>query len=52
MLRRRRVPSTLYLGVRRSGPGLSAHAWLRSGPAIVTGGIDESARYPPIAWFS
>jgi len=52
MLRRRRVPSTLYLGVRRSGPGLIAHAWLRSGPAIITGGIEESATYPPVAWFS
>jgi hypothetical protein len=52
MLRRRRVPTTLYLGVRRAGPALVAHAWLRSGPAIVTGGAEESATYPPIAWFS
>lgn len=52
MLSRRQVPSTLYLGARRSGPGLTAHAWLRSGPAIVTGGIEESAQYLPIAWFS
>lgn len=52
MLHRRRVPSTLYLGARRSGRGLTAHAWLRSGPAIVTGGIEESGQYLPIAWFS
>jgi hypothetical protein len=52
MLRRRGVPSTLYLGARRSGAGLAAHAWLRSGTAIVTGGIEESALYPPVAWFS
>jgi hypothetical protein len=52
MLRRRRVPSTLYLGVRRSGPGLSAHAWLRAGSSIITGGVEESAAYPPVAWFS
>ncbi len=52
MLRRRRVPSTLYLGVRRSGRDLSAHAWLRSGQAIVTGGIEESTNYQPIAWFT
>jgi hypothetical protein len=31
---------------------LAAHAWLRSGTAIVTGGIEESALYPPVAWFS
>ena len=62
MLRRRGVPATLYLGVRRSPSGLDAHAWLRSGPAIITGGQDESAPepganttaslFPPVAWFS
>ena len=41
MLRRRRIPSTLYLGVARPVPeagGLSAHAWLRCGAEILTGG--------------
>jgi len=37
MLRRRGVGSTLYLGVNPSA-GLDAHAWLRSGSLIVTGG--------------
>jgi hypothetical protein len=52
MLRRRGVASTLYLGARHSGSGLTAHAWLRTGPAIVTGGAEESSLYPPVAWFS
>lgn len=52
MLRRRGVASTLYLGARHSGSGLAAHAWLRTGPAIVTGGAEESTLYPPVAWFS
>ncbi len=39
MLRRRGLPSVLYLGVRReSASGFSAHAWLRCGPHAVTGG--------------
>ena len=43
-LHRRRIPTTLYLGVALSkGPasapaGMEAHAWLRCGPLIVTGG--------------
>jgi hypothetical protein len=38
MLRRRKIGSTLNLGVKK-GPGrdLSAHAWLRCGSQIVTG---------------
>lgn len=38
MLRRRRVASTLYLGVARSESQVEAHAWVRSGTFIVTGG--------------
>ena len=40
MLRRRAIGSTLYLGVARAGEGesqASAHAWLRSGPLVLTG---------------
>jgi hypothetical protein len=40
MLRRRGLPSTLYLGVERVHEGekwLEAHAWLRSGTDFVTG---------------
>jgi hypothetical protein len=38
MLRRRKIGSTLSLGVKK-GPGrdLSVHAWLRCGSLIVTG---------------
>lgn len=39
MLRRRGVASTLYLGLARGeGGALQAHAWLRCGRAVVTGG--------------
>lgn len=38
MLRWRRVPSTLYLGLAKDGEGeLEAHAWLRCGSRILTG---------------
>lgn len=38
MLQRRKIASTLYLGVRRPAEhALQAHAWLRSGEAILTG---------------
>ncbi len=39
MLRRRGLPSRLYLGTRKDETGkLTAHAWLRSGSEIVVGG--------------
>lgn len=43
MLRRRNIPSTLYLGVARekSGASAQAHAWLRCGSYYVTGGEDR-----------
>lgn len=37
MLRRRGIPSTLYLGADPAR-GYDAHAWVRSGAVIVTGG--------------
>ena len=37
MLQRRKIPYTLYLGVKMNGPKLEAHAWLRSGPHFLTG---------------
>jgi hypothetical protein len=45
-LRRRGIPTTLYLGVAlnktevdgSTRPGMEAHAWLRCGPFLVTGG--------------
>ena len=40
MLKRRKIHSTLYLGVAREGQSkINAHAWLRSGRCLVTGGI-------------
>lgn len=40
LLRRRSIPSTLYLGAafKADKTGLEAHAWLRCGPLYVTGG--------------
>ena len=38
MLQRRRLPSTLYLGLAKEGEAqLQAHAWLRCGQRILTG---------------
>jgi len=38
LLRRRDIPATLYLGCRLEADSeMKAHAWLRSGPRIVTG---------------
>jgi len=38
MLRRRQIPSTLYLGVAKKEDGdLNAHAWIRCGDRILTG---------------
>jgi hypothetical protein len=39
MLRRRDLSGTLYLGVAKDGDGkIQAHAWLRCGNDILTGG--------------
>jgi hypothetical protein len=38
LLKRRNIPYTLYLGVAKDEhKDLAAHAWLRCGPAIITG---------------
>ena len=40
MLKRRRIPYTLYLGLTKNGEiekGIKAHAWLRSGNLVLTG---------------
>jgi hypothetical protein len=51
MLERRKIASTLYLGTARDGEGrLIAHAWLRSGPIIVTGG-EEMPAFTTVAIF-
>lgn len=49
MLRRRQVPSVVYLGVAKDGEGdLSAHSWLRCGEGLLTG-ASGFERYRPIA---
>jgi len=52
MLRRRRLPSVLYLGVDHGDESwLDAHAWLRCGTAFVTG-EPEHERFKILATFS
>ena len=52
MLRRRSVSSTLYLGLLKEGEEkYSAHAWLRCGGAILTGGPHHE-RFTIVATFS
>ena len=52
ILRRRKIPSTLYLGVAKSNPNeFDAHAWLQSGTVIVTGEVDHE-RYITLISFS
>lgn len=57
-LRRRGIPSTLYLGVLLTKAeadsdavtGMAAHAWLRCGPLLVTGGRGHE-RFTVTAFF-
>jgi hypothetical protein len=52
MLKCRGVHSTLYLGVAKEGEkGLSAHAWLRSGTLVLTGGPGKE-RFTVISTFA
>jgi len=48
MLRRRQAASTLYLGVHKEGETFTAHAWLRNGDLVVSGGGVQE-RYTTIA---
>ncbi|HWT76033.1 MAG TPA: lasso peptide biosynthesis B2 protein [Mobilitalea sp.] len=41
LLKKNKIPSTLYLGVGTEGEHMIAHAWLRSGKFCVTGGNGE-----------
>lgn len=50
MLRRRRIPNTLYLGVYKDRTTFSAHAWLRHSDLVVTGGPGHE-RYAIIAHY-
>ena len=54
LLRRRRIPSTLYLGVARSADppqDLTAHAWVRCGEHPITGG-DGQRRFTILSTFA
>jgi hypothetical protein len=51
MLKRRGIPSTLYLGVAREDDRLTAHAWLRSGYVVLTGGAGRQ-RFTVISTFA
>jgi hypothetical protein len=52
MLRRRGISGTLFFGMGRNGCGeLEAHAWLRSGGAVLTGG-GGLRRYSVVAVFA
>ncbi|MGD8781902.1 MAG: lasso peptide biosynthesis B2 protein [Ignavibacteria bacterium] len=37
ILKKRNIPSTLYLGVKKDDNKMEAHAWLRIGDKIITG---------------
>ena len=54
MLRMRRIPNTMYLGVApggHAGSPLGAHAWLRTGTLHVTGGSNVE-RYAVLSTFA
>ncbi|WP_407668013.1 lasso peptide biosynthesis B2 protein [Paenibacillus wulumuqiensis] len=52
MLERRKLPSTLYLGMRRDAKGSNAaHAWLRSGRFYLTG-AKEIEQYTVVGRFA
>lgn len=45
-LKRRKIATTMYLGVRRDAQGTHFHAWLKHGNKIVTGG--DIAAFVPL----
>jgi len=52
MLHRRQIDSTIYLGVARAKRGqLAAHAWLRCGSMIITGG-EVMNQYTVVGYFA
>jgi hypothetical protein len=53
MLDHRRIPSTLYLGVQKDELDvLSAHAWLRCGEQILTGGSSSGITHTIVSKFA
>lgn len=52
LLKRMRIPSTLYLGVAKEGSTkMIAHAWVRSGTVIITG-KEEMSKFTPLVFFT
>jgi hypothetical protein len=55
MLRRRRLPGTLYLGVAKPAANdvrkIDAHAWVRCGPDLLTGAAGHE-RFAVVASFA
>jgi hypothetical protein len=51
MLRRRHIPSTIYLGLSKDGEILTAHAWLRCGARVLTG-KSERGQFTAVASFA
>ncbi len=52
LLNKKKLHSTLYLGVRQDGEGkMLAHAWLRWGKYIVTGGNEDLNKYAVVSKF-
>ena len=52
LLKKRKLHSTLYLGVRQDEEGkMLAHAWLRWGKFIVTGGNEDLSKYAVVSKF-
>ncbi len=49
LLTRKRIPTTLYLGVKKENGKLIAHAWLRAGQLYCTGG--DGSGYTMVAKF-
>lgn len=41
LLKKKKISSTLYLGVGKEGDHMTAHAWLRSGRYYLTGGCGK-----------
>ncbi len=54
LLRHRGIATTLYLGVAKNGAtpeGMAAHAWLRCGGVLLTGG-EIHERFSPVASYA
>lgn len=51
MLKNRGIPSTIYFGVAKDvKQQLLAHAWLRCGPEILTGSVEQPG-FTPVVFF-